>query len=34
MDVWQGCQYASELASRVTNVSFLNQLGYQFKGNR
>ena len=34
MDVWQGFQYASELASRVTNISFLNQIEYQFKGNR
>ena len=24
LDVWHGCQYASELASKVTDVSFLN----------
>ena len=29
LDVWQGSEYASELPSRVTNVSFLNQFEYQ-----
>ena len=29
LDVWQGAEYASELASKVTNVSFLNQFEYQ-----
>ena len=26
---WQGSEYASELASKVTDVSFLNQFEYQ-----
>ena len=25
LDVWQGSEYVSELASKVTDVSFLNQ---------
>ena len=29
LDFWQGSQYASELASKVKNVSFLNQFKYQ-----
>ena len=29
LDVWQGFEYASELPSKVTDVSFLNQLEYQ-----
>ena len=29
LDVWQGSWYASELASEVTKVSFLNQSEYQ-----
>ena len=29
LDVWQGSEYASELASKVKNVLFLNQLKYQ-----
>ena len=29
LDVWQGSEYASELASKVTDVSFLNQFEYQ-----
>ena len=33
LDVWQGFEYASELASKVTDVSFLNQFEFQFKGN-
>ena len=33
LDVWQGSEYASELASKVTDVSFLNQFEFQFKGN-
>ena len=28
-DVWQVSEYASELASKVKNVSFLNQFEYQ-----
>ena len=28
-DVWQGSEYASELASKLKNVSFLNQFKYQ-----
>ena len=31
LDVWQGSEYASELASKVTDVSFLNQFEYQRK---
>ena len=29
LDVWQGSEYASELASKVKAVSFLNQFKYQ-----
>ena len=29
LNVWQGSEYASELASKVTDVSFLNQFEYQ-----
>ena len=29
LDVWQGSEYASELASKVKDASFLNQLEYQ-----
>ena len=29
LDVWQGSEYASELASKVKDVSFLNQFEYQ-----
>ena len=29
MDAWQASEYASELASKVTDVSFLNQFEYQ-----
>ena len=29
LDVWQGSEYASELASKVTDVSFLKQFEYQ-----
>ena len=29
LDVWQGSQYSSELASKVKNVSFLNQFEHQ-----
>ena len=29
LDVWQGSEYASELASRVTDISFLKQFEYQ-----
>ena len=29
MDVWYGSEYASELASKVKDVSFLNQFEYQ-----
>ena len=29
LDVWWGCKYASELASKVTVVSFLNEFEYQ-----
>ena len=28
LDVWQGSEYASELASKVTDVSFLKQFEY------
>ena len=28
LDVWQGSEYASELASKVTYVSYLNQFEY------
>ena len=31
LDVWQGSEYAFELDSKVTDVSFLNQLEYQRK---
>ena len=29
VDVWQASEYASELVSKVTDVSFLNQSEYQ-----
>ena len=29
LDVWQGCEYASELASKLKDVAFLNQFKYQ-----
>ena len=29
LDVWEGSDYASELASEVKDVSFLNQFEYQ-----
>ena len=29
LNVWQGFEYASELASKVKDVSFLNQFKYQ-----
>ena len=29
LDVWQDYEYASELASKVKDVSFLNQFKYQ-----
>ena len=29
LDVWQGSEYASELASKVKDISFLNQFEYQ-----
>ena len=29
LNVWQGIEYASELASKVKDVSFLNQFKYQ-----
>ena len=29
LDVWQGSEYASELASKVKDVSFLNQFKYE-----
>ena len=29
LDVWQGSVHASELASKVTDVSFLSQFEYQ-----
>ena len=29
LDVWQGSEYASELASKIKDVSFLNQFKYQ-----
>ena len=29
LDVWQGSEYASELASKVRDVSFLSQFEYQ-----
>ena len=28
LDVWKGSEYASELASKVTDVSFLKQIEY------
>ena len=28
LDIWQGCKYASELDSKVKDVSFLNQFEY------
>ena len=28
LDIWQGSEYASELASKVTDVSCLNQFEY------
>ena len=32
LDIWQGSEYASELASKVKDLSFLKQFEYQ--GNR
>ena len=29
LDIWQGSEYASELASKVKDVSFLNQFEHQ-----
>ena len=29
LDAWQGSEYASELASKVKNVSFLNHFKHQ-----
>ena len=29
LDVWQGSEYASELASKIKDVSFPNQFEYQ-----
>ena len=29
LDVWKGFEYASELSSKVKDVSFLNQFEYQ-----
>ena len=29
LDIWQGSEYASELASKVKYVSFSNQFEYQ-----
>ena len=29
LDVWQGSEYSSELASKVTDISFLNQFECQ-----
>ena len=29
LDVWRGSEYASELASKVKDISFLNQFEYQ-----
>ena len=29
LDIWKGSEYASELASKVKDVSFLNQFEYQ-----
>ena len=29
LDFWQGSQYASEWASKVTVISFLNEFEYQ-----
>ena len=29
LDVWQGSEYASELAPKVKDLSFLNQFKYQ-----
>ena len=29
LDVWQGSEYASELASKIMDVSFLYQFEYQ-----
>ena len=29
VDVWQGSEYASEFASKVKDISFLNQFEYQ-----
>ena len=31
LDIWQGSEYASELASKVKDVSFSNQFEYQRK---
>ena len=33
LDVWQGSEYASDLASKVPDVSFLNQFEYQSQSN-
>ena len=30
LDVWQGSEYASELASKIKDVLFLNQFKYQW----
>ena len=29
LDIWQGSEYVSELATKGTDVSFLNQFEYQ-----
>ena len=29
LDIWQGSKYASELASKLKDVSFVNQFEYQ-----
>ena len=29
LDIWQGSEYASELASKVKDLSFLDQFKYQ-----
>ena len=33
LDAWQGSEYASDLASKVPDVSFLNQFEYQSQSN-
>ena len=33
LDVWQGSEYASDLAFKVPDVSFLNQFEYQSQSN-